>query len=98
MAGATEISMCRRSWRAVPALALACLAPGLAMANPEYSRRSGKECNYCHPANTFRMNEAGRYYKEHKSLKGFVPPADADWQKKIVPPLKPQGGSSGKGS
>ncbi len=45
-----------------------------AWANPEYSRRTGKECNYCHPANTFRLNDAGKYYKEHRSLKGFVPP------------------------
>ena len=36
----------------------------------------GKNSNYCHPANNFHLNEAGKYYKEHgKSLKGYVPPA-----------------------
>lgn len=58
---------------AVVALAL---TPGLAIANPEYSRRTSKDCNYCHPAKTFQLNDAGKYYKEHKSLKGFVPPPE----------------------
>ncbi len=59
-------------------IAITNLIPATAEANPEYSRRTGKECNYCHPANTFRLNDAGKYYKEHKSLKGFVlPPAPA---------------------
>ncbi len=64
------------SRRVAIVIAVASLLPAVASANPEYSRRTGKECNYCHPANTFRLNDAGKYYKEHKSLKGFVlPPA-----------------------
>jgi hypothetical protein len=59
-----------------------------ALANPEYSRRTGKECNYCHPPNNFHLNEAGQYYKDHgKSLKGYVPAADA---RKHAAPATPQ--------
>jgi hypothetical protein len=59
-----------------------------ALANPEYSRRSGKQCNYCHPPNNFHLNEAGKYYRDHgKSLKGYVPSADA---RKDAPPAPPQ--------
>ncbi len=46
-------------------------------ATPEYGRKTGKECNYCHPPNNFQLNEAGKYYQEHhKSLKGYVPKPD----------------------
>jgi hypothetical protein len=72
----------------VVAAGLAVVGP--ASATPEYSRRTGKECNVCHPANTFRLNDAGRYYKEHKSLKGFVPPPDPAKQGKPAP-AKPAG-------
>jgi hypothetical protein len=54
----------------------ALLLAASAFANPEYSRRTGKECNYCHPPKNFRLNEAGKYYRDHgKSLKGYVPSA-----------------------
>jgi len=54
------------------------LLPASLAANPEYSRRTGKECNFCHPAGTFKLNDAGRYFKAHRSLKGFdAPPAPA---------------------
>ena len=62
----------------IPAIALCLLLPAALLANPEYSRRTGKECNYCHPPNSFRLNDAGKYYKEHgKSLKGYVEPKPA---------------------
>ncbi|MGD1073851.1 MAG: hypothetical protein ABSB15_27375 [Bryobacteraceae bacterium] len=66
---------------------LALAAAACAFANPEYSRRTGKECNYCHPANNFHLNEAGKYYKDHgKSLKGYVPSAP----RKDTPPAAAQ--------
>ena len=65
------------SFRVAILIAIATLAPATSSANPEYSRRTGKDCNYCHPANTFRLSDAGKYYKLHKSLKGFVPPPSA---------------------
>jgi hypothetical protein len=63
------------------------LIPATALATPEYSRRTGKECNYCHPPNNFHLNEAGKYYKDHgKSLRGYVPSNGAT---KAAPPKNP---------
>jgi hypothetical protein len=43
-------------------------------AKPEYSRKTEKDCAFCHPAGSFNLNEAGQYYRDHKySLKGYVP-------------------------
>ncbi|HEX4278143.1 MAG TPA: hypothetical protein VHZ74_22470 [Bryobacteraceae bacterium] len=58
------------------------LAPSPGLATPEYSRRSDKECSYCHPAKGYSLNEAGKYYKEHKTLRGYSPPAHDDVSKK----------------
>ena len=45
-------------------------------AKPEYSRRTKKDCSFCHPANSWQLNDAGKYYREHKySLEGYKPPA-----------------------
>jgi len=45
------------------------------VAKPEYSRRTKKECSFCHPADSWNLNEAGKYYRDHKySLQGYVPP------------------------
>ena len=41
------------------------------VATPEYARRTSKECLYCHPKGSWALNDAGKYYKDHKSLKGF---------------------------
>jgi len=59
------------------------ITAGLALANPEYGRKTGKECNYCHPPNNFNLTAAGKYYKEHgKSLKGYVPSPSKDLNSK----------------
>lgn len=45
-----------------------------ATAKPEYTRRTSKECSFCHMPPGYNLNEAGRYYQEHQhSLKGYVP-------------------------
>ena len=44
-----------------------------ATAKPEYTRRTSKECSFCHMPPGYNLNEAGRYYQEHRSLKGYVP-------------------------
>ena len=47
-----------------------------ASAKPDYSRRTKKECSFCHPADSWRLNDAGKYYRDHKySLEGYKPPA-----------------------
>ena len=45
-------------------------------AKPEYSRKTKKECSFCHPPDSWNLNAAGKYYREHKySLEGYKPPA-----------------------
>ena len=44
------------------------------LAKPEYSRRTKKECAFCHPPNSWDVNEAGKYFRDHQhSLEGFKP-------------------------
>jgi hypothetical protein len=54
-------------------IAIVCLAPREAATSPVYSRRTNKECNYCHPPNTYNLNDAGKYYQDHKTLNGYQP-------------------------
>ena len=49
------------------------LYPGPSAATPEYARRTRKECLYCHPKDSWSLNEAGKYYRDHRSLEGFKP-------------------------
>ena len=61
---------------ALPALAAAAIlsSPGVSSAKPEYSRRTKKECGYCHPKDSWDINEAGKYFRDHNhSLEGFKP-------------------------
>jgi hypothetical protein len=54
------------------------LSATLSSANPDYTRRTNKECEYCHPPNSRALNEAGKYYQQHKnSLAGFKPRGQA---------------------
>ena len=44
-------------------------------AKPDYTRRTKKDCEFCHPPNSRKLNEAGEYYRDHRnSLKGYQPP------------------------
>jgi hypothetical protein len=40
---------------------------------PEFTKKEGKPCTFCHPAGKFKeLTEAGKYYKEHNySLEGY---------------------------
>jgi hypothetical protein len=43
-------------------------------AKPEYTRRTSKDCAYCHQPPGYNLNEAGKYYADHNhSLKGYKP-------------------------
>ena len=43
-------------------------------AKPDYTRRTKKDCDFCHPPNSRELNEAGVYYRDHKySLQGYQP-------------------------
>jgi hypothetical protein len=46
----------------------------LASAKPEYTRRTSKDCGYCHQPPGYNLNDAGKYYADHNhSLKGYAP-------------------------
>jgi hypothetical protein len=70
-------------------VAILCLTPREGVTSPVYSRRTSKDCNYCHPPGTYNLNEAGKYYQEHKSLNGY-PPKEA--------PKKPDSTGTSKNS
>jgi len=48
----------------------------LATAKPEYAKKEGKPCTFCHvKMGSKELNDAGRYYKEHNhSLEGYKAP------------------------
>jgi hypothetical protein len=63
-------------WLASALLAILCSGASGASAKPEYTRRTSKDCSFCHMPPGYNLNEAGRYYQEHQhSLKGYVPTA-----------------------
>ena len=61
-------------------------------AKPEYTRRTKQGCDVCHPPDSRALNEAGEYYRDHRSLDGFKPKVE---NKKTAPPqakgTSPQG-------
>ena len=48
----------------------------LATAKPEYAKKEGKNCVFCHVMmGSMELNDAGKYYKEHNhSLEGYKAP------------------------
>jgi hypothetical protein len=73
-----------RLLKALIALAIFCgCLLSLATAKPEYAKKEGKPCTFCHtkmgsPEVTAKsLTDAGKYYKEHDhSLKGYKAPAN----------------------
>ena len=44
-----------------------------AVATPEITNKTNKQCIYCHPAvGKPDLNDAGKYYKMHRTLEGYV--------------------------
>ena len=45
-------------------------------AKPEYAKKEGKACTFCHTPGKFKeLTDAGKYYKEHNhSLEGYKAP------------------------
>jgi len=50
------------------------LVPRTTSAKPEYTRMADQECAYCHVPKTRKLTDAGIYYRQHRTLKGFTPP------------------------
>jgi hypothetical protein len=45
----------------------------LAAGTPEFSKKENKQCVYCHTAvGKPDLNDAGKYYKMHRTLDGYV--------------------------
>jgi cytochrome c551/c552 len=61
---------------AIPALALCAtllLNSSVAFAKKEYTVKEKKACTFCHiAANSKELNDAGKYYKEKKTLEGYT--------------------------
>jgi hypothetical protein len=48
------------------------VAVSFGLSKQEFTKKEGKACTFCHPAGKFKeLTEAGKYYKEHKSLEGY---------------------------
>jgi len=61
--------------------ALLVLAAGIVLssriseAKPDYTKKTRKPCDYCHNGGwqTGQLTEAGAYYKDHGTFKGYQP-------------------------
>ena len=52
-------------------------------AKPEYTRKTTKNCAFCHQPPGYNLNEAGKYYVDHNhSLKGYAPQKGRDGQER----------------
>lgn len=75
----------------IPTLILAAgllLFAKISPAKPEYTRRTHKDCEFCHPADSRKLTPAGEYFRDHgDSLKGYQPP-EQDTKKATTKPAK----------
>lgn len=74
----------------IPGMVLAAglfLTPQKSAANPDFTKRTAKKCVYCHIGDwtSGKYTEAGLYYKDHSSFKGYVPNAEAPPQNPGAP-------------
>lgn len=60
---------------AVVLVAAVFIATRPSAAKPDYTRRTSKDCGYCHVPPGYNLNDAGKYYRDHNhSLQGYKPP------------------------
>ena len=67
-----------RPWLRLTAPAMVLVAASFwntfpAAAKPEYTRRTKQGCEICHPPGSRALNEAGEYFRDHRSLDGYKP-------------------------
>jgi hypothetical protein len=67
----------------LPALVLVggvMLTPRESAAKPDYTKKERKPCTYCHLGSwdSAKYTEAGEYYKQHNTLRGFVAKQEKD--------------------
>ncbi|MEO8052432.1 MAG: hypothetical protein ABI833_18635 [Acidobacteriota bacterium] len=64
------------------------LSARISPAKPEYTRRTHKDCEFCHPPDSRKLTRAGEYFRDHgDSLQGYQPPAQ-DNKKATAKPAK----------
>ena len=64
------------------------LSAKISRAKPEYTRRTHKDCEFCHPPDSRKLTPAGEYFRDHgNSLKGYPPP-EQDSKKATAKPAK----------
>ena len=64
------------------------LSAKISAAKPEYTRRTHKDCEFCHPPNSRKLTPAGEYFRDHGgSLKGYQPPEQSN-KKAAAKPAK----------
>ena len=64
------------------------LSVKISPAKPEYTRRTHKDCEFCHPPDSRKLTPAGEYFRDHgDSLKGYQPP-EQDKKKATAKPSK----------
>lgn len=57
----------------VIASSVALLLAPFAAGTPEFTKKENKPCTYCHTAmGKPDLNDAGKYYKAHRTLEGYV--------------------------
>jgi hypothetical protein len=61
------------AWTLLPPVLLCgfLLVPEPGTAKPEYGRMTDRDCDYCHVPKTRKLTDAGNYYRQHRTLKGF---------------------------
>ena len=73
----------------VPALVLTTglvLSVKISPAKPEYTRRTRKDCQFCHPPDSRKLTPAGEYFRDHgNSLKGYRPPEQTNKKESAKP-------------
>ena len=64
------------------------LSAKISPAKPEYTRRTHKDCEFCHPPDSRKLTPAGEYFRDQgNSLKGYQPP-EQDNKKAAAKPAK----------
>ena len=62
------------------------LTSGKSAAKPDFTKKERKSCEFCHTGSwtSGQYTDAGVYYRDHHTFKGYQPPKD-DGESKSVP-------------
>ena len=68
------------------------LTPPMATANPDFTKKTGKKCTHCHIGDwsSQQYTDAGKFYREHSTFKGYVPPPESQQRQSDPKPNSPE--------